>query len=149
MPQYWMMKTEPNEFSYQDLERDGWTHWDGVRNYQAQNNMKAMAVDDLVLLYHSVGPKEVVGVARVSREAYPDPTEPEGSRWILVDIKPVRPLKQPVHLSTIKAHETLAEIPLVKQSRLSVMPLDKKDFADLLKLGGVTMKSVTEAAKQG
>lgn len=146
-PKYWMMKTEPGEYSYQDLEQDGWTHWDGVRNYQAQNNMKAMAVGDLVLIYHSVGPKEVVGVAQVSRAAYPDPEEPEGSRWILVDIKPVKALSQPVHLKTIKEHNTLCDIPLVKQSRLSVMPLEKVDFNGLLKLGGVTQKAVQDALK--
>ena len=133
-PNYWLMKTEPGEFSYEDLEREGWTHWDGVRNHQAQNNMKQMAVDDLVLIYHSVGPKEIVGIARVSKTAYPDPTAEPGSKWIVVDVKPVQKLAQPVHLSTIKQTPELAEIPLIKQSRLSVMPLSKTDYDRLLQL---------------
>lgn len=140
--QYWLMKTEPGEFSYQDLVNDGWTHWDGVRNYQAQNNMAKMAIDDLVLIYHSIGPKEIAGVARVTKTVYPDPTEPEGTRWNAVDIVPVAEINAPVHLKTVKAHPTLCEIPLVKQSRLSVMPLDKKDFEALLELGETPLKTI-------
>ncbi len=129
--QYWLMKSEPNEYSYQDLEKDGWTHWDGVRNYQAQNNMRAMKKGDEILIYHSVGPKEVVGIAKLKKEQYPDPTNnPDNpkEKWILVDIEPVKPLKSPVTLADVKAEASLAEIGLIKQSRLSVMPLKKSEF---------------------
>jgi len=137
---YWLMKTEPNEFSFEDLQRDGWTRWDGVRNYQAQNNMKAMRQGDLVLIYHSVGPKDVVGIATVKTEQYPDPTnDPKNpkDKWILVDIAPVKPLKTPVNLATIKADPALANIALIKQSRLSVMPLTSAEYNRILALGGL------------
>lgn len=133
---YWMMKTEPGEFSFADLVRDGKTKWDGVRNFQARNNMKAMAVGDQVLIYHSVTEKAVVGIAQVSKSHYPDPVDNEKGQWVLVDIKPIKALKRPVELAEIKAHATLSEIPLVKQSRLSVIPLNKKEFDMLVKLGG-------------
>ena len=132
--QYWMMKTEPGEFSYEDLARDGKTVWDGVRNYQARNNMKAMKKGDQVLIYHSVSEKALAGIAEVSREHYPDPTDNPKGDWVVVDIKPVRPLKNRLTLAQIKATPDLAEIPLIKQSRLSVMPLDKKTFDRLLAL---------------
>ncbi len=136
MIQYWLMKTEPGEYSYEDLERDGWTHWDGVRNHQAQNNMKQMAVGDEVLIYHSVGPKEIVGIAQVSKRSYPDPTAKPGEKWIVVDVKPLKKLATPVKLAQIKATPDLLEIPLVKQSRLSVMPLEKPIFDQLVQMGG-------------
>ncbi len=129
------MKTEPGEYSYQDLERDGWTHWDGVRNHQAQNNMKQMAVGDEVLIYHSVGPKEIVGIAKVSKTAYPDPTAKPGEKWIVVDVKPFKRIATPVKLAQIKTTPTLLEIPLVKQSRLSVMPLEASVFKALVAMG--------------
>ena len=138
----WLMKTEPGEYSFEDLVRDGKTMWDGVRNYQAQNNMRQMMTGDQVLIYHSVGPKTVVGVAKVCREAYPDPNEPEGSKWILVDIEPVGALKNPVSLHTIKTHPTLCTISLVKQSRLSVMPLDQDEFDKIVSIGEGVQKLV-------
>ena len=137
-PKTWLMKTEPNEYSYQDLERDGQTKWDGVHNYQARNNMKLMAVGDWVLIYHSVGPKEVVGLAQVSKAAYPDPNDDTG-KWVLVDVKPVCPIKKPVHLDVIKQHPVVQDIPLVKQSRLSVMPLSWDAFTCLLELGNTPL----------
>lgn len=134
--QYWMMKSEPGEYSFGDLMRDGKTHWDGVRNYQARNNMKLMKRGDQVLIYHSVGPKEVVGVAEVAREHYPDPVDNEKGQWVLVDIKPVRKLQKPVTLAEIKAEPKLGEIALVRQSRLSVLPLTKAEFETIVKMAG-------------
>ena len=131
---YWMMKTEPGEFSFEDLVRDGSTVWDGVRNYQARNNMKAMKKGDRVLIYHSVTEKALAGIAEVSKEFYPDPTDNPKGDWVVVQIVPVKPLKRRVTLAEIKDTPALAEIPLIKQSRLSVMPLDKKDFDQIVAL---------------
>jgi predicted RNA-binding protein with PUA-like domain len=131
---YWIMKTEPNAYSFDDLVREGSTQWDGVRNYQARNNMREMSIDDLVLIYHSVGPKDFVGVARVSAEAHPDSTT-DDERWECVDIEPVKPLEVPVNLATVKADARLQDIALVKHSRLSVAPLTAAEFRHLLKLG--------------
>ncbi|MDH4378620.1 MAG: EVE domain-containing protein [Vampirovibrionales bacterium] len=137
---YWLLKTEPNEFSYDDLVRHGWTHWDGVRNYQARANLQRMAVGDWALIYHSVGPKEVVGIAEVSKAAYPDPTVKEDQNpWVVIDVKPLKAFTTPVTLATIKATPSLADIPLVRQSRLSVMPLEADIFALLCELGGTTV----------
>ena len=131
---YWIMKTEPSAYSFDDLVREGSTEWDGVRNYQARNNMREMSVDDLVLIYHSVGPKDFVGVARVSVEAHPDSTT-DDERWECVDIEPVKALEVPVNLATVKADAKLEDIALVKHSRLSVAPLTAPEFRHLLKLG--------------
>jgi predicted RNA-binding protein with PUA-like domain len=131
---YWMMKTEPGEFSFEDLVRDGKTVWDGVRNFQARNNMKAMKKGDQVLIYHSVTEKAVAGIAEVSREHYPDPTDNPKQDWVVVDIKPVRSLKRRITLAEIKANPSLANLPLIRQSRLSVMPLEKSDFDRLIQL---------------
>ena len=131
---YWIMKTEPNAYSFDDLVREGSTEWDGVRNYQARNNMREMSIDDLVLIYHSVGPKDFVGIARVSAEAHPDSTT-DDERWECVDIEPVKPLEVPVNLATVKADPKLPDISLVKYSRLSVAPLTAAEFRHLLKLG--------------
>ena len=132
---YWMMKTEPGEFSFDDLINDGWTHWDGVRNYQARNNMKLMKENDLVLLYHSVTEKKVAGIAKVIKEYYPDPVDNEKGQWVLVDIEPVEPLNNRVSLADIKAKKSLEDIALVRQSRLSVLPLTKKEFDTIVKMG--------------
>lgn len=132
---YWLVKSEPSAYSWDDLQRDGRTFWDGVRNYQARNNLAAMKVGDLALFYHSVGPKEVVGVVRVVAEAYPDPTI-DDERWVVVDIAPEKALPQPVTLAAIKAEKTLAEVALIKQSRLSVLPLKAPEFKKILRLGG-------------
>ena len=132
---HWLAKSEPFKYSWDDFVKDGSTYWDGVRNAQARNNLAAMKRGDLVLYYHSNEGKEVVGVAKVTREAYQDPTT-DDTRWVVVDLVPVKPLKQAVSLADIKADPALAEIPLIKQSRLSVMPLDKRAFDRIVKKGG-------------
>ena len=133
--QYWLVKQEPSDYSWDDFVRDGKTAWTGVRNYAARNNLKAMRVGDEVLFYHSGDDKAVVGIARVRRTAYPDPTADEEG-WVAVDLEPVKPLPSPVTLATIKADAALKEIALVRQSRLSVMPLRAPEFARLKKLAG-------------
>src|ERR1700745_1939433 len=125
--QHWLGKQKPEEYSSATLVKDGKTAWTGVRNFQARNHLRSMKKGDLVLFYHSVTEKQIVGVARVAKEAYPDPTAREGD-WSCVDLEPVRALKDSVTLETIKADKMLREIPLVKQSRLSVMPLTREQF---------------------
>jgi predicted RNA-binding protein with PUA-like domain len=124
---YWMVKQEPSAYSWDQFVRDGRAAWTGVRNFQARNHLREMKTGDQVLFYHSVVGKEVVGVAKVAKEAYADPTAKEGD-WSSVDLVPVRPLKEPVTLTHIKATPSLADLPLLKQSRLSVMPLTKAQF---------------------
>lgn len=131
---FWIVKQEPSKYSWQKFEKDGSTYWDGVRNYQARNNLKAMKKGDPVLFYHSVIGKEIVGIAEVSREAYPDPTT-DDERWVVVDLKPIKPFNIPVTLEDIKIKKELSEIALIKQARLSVMPITKKEFQILLKIG--------------
>jgi len=131
---HWLMKSEPNKYSYADLVKDKSTHWDGVRNFEARNNLAAMKKGDLVLYYHSVVGKEVVGVARVRRESYPDPTSDDDT-WVVVDVEPVVAFKQPVTLAQIKAEPKLADISLIRRSRLSVVPIEKAQFQHILKLG--------------
>ena len=131
---HWLTKSEPFKYSWADLVKDGSTYWDGVRNAQARNNLAAMSKGDYVLYYHSNEGKEVVGVAKVTREAYQDPTT-DDERWVVVDLAPVKAMKRPVTLVEIKADAKLADIPLVKQSRLSVMPIDERSFERILKLG--------------
>lgn len=128
---YWILKTEPGAYSYADLEREGQTRWDGVRNYQARNNLKAMKTGDLCLIYESVGPKELVGTAHVIREAYPDPQDPA---WVCVDIKLGKRVKKPISLAKLKGHPVLKNISFVKQSRLSVCPISKEDWALIAKI---------------
>ena len=135
---HWLTKSEPLEYSWEDLVKDGSTYWDGVRNPQARNNLAAMKQGDLVLYYHSQEGKEVVGVAKVTREAYPDPTT-DDERWVVVDLAPVKPLKAPVSLADIKADPKLGGIALVKQSRLSVMPIDKPAFDRIVRKGGAKL----------
>lgn len=130
----WLMKTEPGEFSFDDLVRDGKTVWDGVRNFQARNNLKAMKKGDRVLIYHSVTEKALAGIAEVSKEAYPDPTDNPKQAWVVVEIKPIRALTRKITLAEIKNNDALQEIPLIRQSRLSVMPLDQSTYDDLLAL---------------
>ena len=137
-PRHWLVKSEPFKYSWDQFVSDGSTYWDGVRNAQARNFLRDMGRGDLVLYYHSNEGKEVVGVAKVTREAYPDPTT-DDERWLVVDLKPVRPLKTPVSLQDIKADDALREMLLVRQSRLSVMPVDKKAFDRILKLGGTSL----------
>ena len=132
---YWLVKQEPTAYSWATFVADGRTAWTGVRNFQARNNLKAMRMGDTVLFYHSVVGKEIVGIAKVEREAYPDPTATEGD-WICVDLVPKKPLARPVSLESIKAEPELAEIGLLKQSRLSVMMLRKEEYQRILTLGG-------------
>jgi predicted RNA-binding protein with PUA-like domain len=133
---YWLMKSEPFKYSWDQLVADGRTHWDGVRNYQASNNMKAMKRGDRAFFYHSNEGLAVVGIMEVVKEYYPDHTDPSG-RFGMVDVKPVIPLKTPVTLAQIKADPRLADIPLVRQSRLSVMPIDDKSWRLICEMGGV------------
>jgi predicted RNA-binding protein with PUA-like domain len=130
----WLVKSEPSTYSWDQLVKDGSTRWDGVRNAQARNNLAAMQAGDPVLFYHSGEGKEVVGIARVTRSAYPDPTAGDGS-WLAVDIEPDAPLARGVTLAEIKAEASLAKIPLVTQSRLSVMPIPKPAFDRIVSLG--------------
>lgn len=132
--QYWLVKQEPEAYSWDDFVKDGGTAWTGVRNFQARNHLRAMKRGDLVLFYHSVSDKEVVGLAKVAKEAYPDPTAEEGD-WSAVELKPFLPLAQPVTLAQIKADPLLKSIGLVRQSRLSVTPLKPEEFGQLLRLG--------------
>jgi predicted RNA-binding protein with PUA-like domain len=131
---YWLVKVEPDAYSWADFVKDGRTAWTGVRNYQARNNLRAMQKGDPVFYYHSVTEKQVVGLARVEREAYPDPTASEGD-WSAVDLTPVRPFARPVTLDTIKTDAILKHILLVRHSRLSVSPIDETQFKRLLALG--------------
>jgi predicted RNA-binding protein with PUA-like domain len=131
----WLVKSEPESYSWTQLVKDGKTAWTGVRNFQARNNLRAMKKGDLVCFYHSVSDKQVVGLARVAKEFYPDATAAEGD-WSCVDLEPVKPLKSPVTLDAIKADQSLKEIKLVRQPRLSVTPLAPAEFARLLELAG-------------
>jgi len=124
---YWLVKSEPFKYSWEQFLKDGWTYWDGVRNFQARNNLNNMKKGDLVLFYHSNEGLEVVGIAKVTKESYQDPTTSD-ERWVVVDLEPVETLKKPVSLEEIKNDKRLKNIPLIKQSRLSVMPLTKEEF---------------------
>jgi predicted RNA-binding protein with PUA-like domain len=130
---YWLVKSEPESYSWSDFLKEGKAVWTGVRNYAARNNLRAMKQGELVLFYHSVSEKQVVGIARVQKEFYPDPTAKEGD-WSCVDLVPVKILKTPVTLETIKADKILKELPLVRQSRLSVTALNETQFKRLLEL---------------
>lgn len=134
--QHWLVKSEPETYSWADLVKDGRTMWDGVRNYQARNNMQQMQPGDLVLFYHSVSEKAIVGIAKVDKAAYPDPTAAEDKgKWVVVDLVPFRDFKEPVTLEQIKKDGRLQDIALLRQSRLSVMPLKPEEFDVLLALG--------------
>jgi predicted RNA-binding protein with PUA-like domain len=132
--QHWLIKSEPSKYAWPQLVRDGRTMWEGVRNFEARNNLRAMKIGDLCLYYHSNEGKEVVGIARVAREAYPDPTAP-AEDWSVVDVEPVAPMKHPVSLDDVKGDPELAEIALLKRSRLSVVPVSKEHFEHILKMG--------------
>jgi predicted RNA-binding protein with PUA-like domain len=131
---YWLMKSEPTKYSFAQLLRDGQTMWDGVRNFEARNNLRAMKAGDLALFYHSNEGKAIAGVARIKREAYPDPTA-EGEDWSVVDVEPVVPFKLQVSLEAIRSEAELAEIALLKKSRISVVPVLKEHFDRILKMG--------------
>jgi predicted RNA-binding protein with PUA-like domain len=132
--QYWLVKSEPESYSWDDLVRDGKTAWTGVRNYTARIHLNAMRAGDEVLFYHSVTDKSIVGIARVSKTAFPDTTADEDG-WVAVELAPVKPLVKPVTLAQIKAEPSLKDIGLVRQGRLSVMPLKAAEYAKILKLG--------------
>lgn len=131
---YWLVKQEPSSYAWSDFVKEGRAEWDGIRNYQARNNLRLMQKGDRVLFYHSVQGKEVVGIAEVIRSAYPDPSAEKGD-WSAVDLKPIKALTKSVSLASIKADSQLAQIALIKQSRLSVMPISAKHFQRILKLG--------------
>ena len=131
---YWLVKSEPSTYSFQDLMKDKKTCWDGVRNYAARIHLRAMKKDDLVLFYHSNEDMAVDGIAKVSRVAYPDPTAKEGD-WSAVDLIPHKPLKKPVTLAQIKAEKKLQNTGLVRIGRLSVMPLTEVEYNLICKMG--------------
>ncbi len=128
---FWLVKQEPDKYSFDDLVKDKKTIWDGVRNYQARNNMREMKIGDRVLFYHSVSEKSVVGIAEVSKEAFDDPNDDTG-KWCVVEIKASEKLENPVTLEMIKSEKSLENIALIKQSRLSVMPLTEKEYGKIL-----------------
>jgi predicted RNA-binding protein with PUA-like domain len=132
--QHWLVKSEPFKYSWEKFNKDGRTFWDGVRNYQARNNLREMKEGDLVLFYHSNEGKEIVGIAKVVKEAYPDPTT-DDTNWVVVDLAPVEALKTPVTLEQIKADPKLQDIGLLRQGRLSVMGVKREEFDYILALG--------------
>ena len=136
--QYWLMKSEPETWSWEQQVKAGTKGegWDGVRNYQASNNMKKMKVRDYGFFYHSVTEKQIVGIVEVSKEYHPDPTDKSG-RFGMVSVSAVKPLKKRVNLAQIKDDKRLVHLALVKQSRLSVMPIDKKSWTIICNLGGI------------
>jgi predicted RNA-binding protein with PUA-like domain len=131
--QFWIVKSEPMKYSWEKFEQEGKTFWDGVRNYQARNNLKKMKIGDRVLFYHSNEGKEIMGIAKVVKEAYQDPTTND-ERWVAVDLVPEKKLKKPVKLEVIKHDEVLKNIALVKQSRLSVVPITGDEFNRIIAL---------------
>ena len=130
---YWMVKQEPEAYSWDTFVREGGTAWSGVRNFQARNNLRAMKKGDLVFFYHSVSDKQIVGLAKVAKEYYPDKTAEEGD-WSVVDLVPVKPLPHPVSLETMKADAQLKDLKLLKQSRLSVLPVSEKHAERIFEL---------------
>ncbi|MBL7784912.1 MAG: EVE domain-containing protein [Chitinophagales bacterium] len=137
---YWLVKSEPDTFSWNDLVTLGRDMWNGVRNYQARNNLMAMTLDDLVLFYHSVKNPGVVGIAKVVSTHYPDPTSPDDPRWVVVDLAPEQALEQKVSLASIKQQPELAGMLLLRQSRLSVMPVTTAEFHTIVQMGKLTVK---------
>jgi len=131
---HWMVKSEPTSYGWDQFVKDGRTSWTGVRNFQARNNLRAMREGDPVFFYHSVVGKEVVGIAKVAREAYPDPTAKEGD-WSCVDLVPGKPLKHSVSLDAIKKVKSLQDMALLRNSRLSVMPLTPDEYKTVLEMG--------------
>ena len=136
---YWLVKSEPGKYSWDDLVKDGSTYWDGVRNHGARNNLAAMKKGDLLLYYHSNEGKDVVGVARVRREHYPDPTA-DDPRWVVVDVEAVKPFTAPVTLAAIKGEPRLREMQLVRQGRLSVSSVTRAEFDLILRMGKTKLR---------
>lgn len=135
MTRHWLVKSEPSAYSWEDLRKEKRTAWTGVRNFQARNNLRDMKKGDLVLFYQSVTDPSVRGISKVVGEAYPDPTAKEGD-WSCVDLEMVKPLPSPVTLSEVKSEGSLSEMALIRQSRLSVMPVTPEEYAKILELGG-------------
>ena len=133
---YWLLKSEPSSWSWNNQVKDKVTMWDGVRNYQARNNLMSMRVNDLCFFYHSVNEKKIVGIVSVSKEHYTDPTD-KTKKFVAVNIKTKKSLKNPITLRQIKKEKKLSHLALVKQSRLSVMPIDKISWNLICKLGGL------------
>lgn len=130
---YWLVKQEPESYSFADFQKEGKTDWTGVRNFTARNNLKEMKVGDKVFYYHSGDEKAVVGLAKVTKSAFPDPTADEGS-WVAVELEAGKPVKNPVTLASIKANPKLADMKLVKLSRLSVSPVTKDEFDEIMEM---------------
>lgn len=130
---HWLVKSEPETYSWADLLAEGRTRWTGIRNFQARNNLRAMRRNDFVLFYHSGAARQIVGLARVAKVAYPDPTA-KGGDWSCVDLAPVKPLARPVSLQIVKTDQVLRAVPLVRNSRLSVAPLTTEQFNRVLEL---------------
>lgn len=133
---HWLVKSDPDTYGWPQMQRDGRTQWDGVRNHQAANNLKAMKKGDRAFFYHSGGETAIVGVVEIVKEAYPDPSDEDG-RFVMVDLKSVAPLTTPVTLAQVKAEPKLKNLPLVKFSRLSVQPVDDASWALICSMGGV------------
>lgn len=136
---YWLLKTEPEVYSFEQLLKQKKTNWDHVRNYQARNYLKQIKKGDLAIIYHSGGVKAAVGVAKIIKEAYPD-IDPEGGEWVQVDLAPVVALENPVELKVIKTTKELLAMPLIKQSRLSVMPITESHYQKIIKLGATAQE---------
>ncbi len=140
---YWLLKSEPAAWSWDNQVKEGPSMWDGVRNYQARNNLKEMKKNDLCFFYHSVTERSIVGIVKVVREHYLDPTDKTG-RFVVVDVKAIKKLKNPVSLDQIKENKQLKNIALVKQSRLSVMPIEIKEWQEIIKLSSISNKKKYE-----
>tara|TARA_B100000401_G_scaffold295237_1_gene202386 strand:+ start:59 stop:475 length:417 start_codon:yes stop_codon:yes gene_type:complete len=134
---YWLLKSEPSAWSWDNQVKEGPSMWDGVRNYQARNNLKEMKKNDLCFFYHSVTERNVVGIVKVVKEHYPDPTD-KTRRFVVVDVKVVKKLKNPVSLDQIKENKKLKNIALIKQSRLSVMPINKIEWEEIIKMSSMS-----------
>ena len=130
---FWIVKQEPSKYSWEQFEKDGSTYWDGVRNYQARNNLISMKKKDLCFFYHSVKDKKIIGIVSVVKEFYPDPTDKK-NQFVMVDVRAYKKLKKPVYLEQIKNDKRLSHLALIKQSRLSVMPIDYKSWSIIMKL---------------
>ncbi|SOD82165.1 EVE domain-containing protein [Spirosoma fluviale] len=145
---YWLVKSEPDTYGWHHFIAQGRATWDGVRNYQARNNLKSMTIGDQVLFYHSVTNPAVVGLATVVREYFQDPTVPDDARWVAVELEPVMSFEKTVTLAQIKAEPMLSTISLIKQSRLSVMPVRTDEFELILKLGQTTSEALSISAEE-
>lgn len=131
---YWLVKSDPDSYGWEEMKKDKKTDWDGVRNYQARNNLREMKKNDLVLFYHSQSDKAVMGITQVTKEAYQDPTT-DDDRWVAVELKYKKALKNPVTLKQIKSEESLGDVALIRHTRLSVMPITEEEFEKIVELG--------------